>query len=337
MLGPWRSYADPFEMSTAKEVGVGPPDRPMFAIGVSVAGLGVACIQDVILKLMSGDYPLWQFAVVRSITAIMGIALILVVLKQTSQFRPNRPAMIAIRGLLTFVGYTCFYLSLASLPLADAISIFFVAPLLVTLLGVFFLGEKIRFRRATAMLVGFCGVIIMVRPGADSMEPMLLVALGAPICYSISLIITRRIGYADTGATMVLYNMLFFGLASGVGSLVLVFLALPTVEHASLAFLIRPWSVPTWGHLGLMMATGVVTAVAHYCSAIAYRSASPSLVSVFEYTYFVWAIILGYLVWQEIPDQATFIGAAVVMLSGGYIVKREAQLAGQRRAAEAEL
>jgi drug/metabolite transporter (DMT)-like permease len=318
-------------MRASTETNAAPADRPLFAISVSIGGLGVACIQDVILKLMSGDYPLWQFAVVRSTTAVLGISLILVVFKQTAQLRANRLGMIAIRGLLTFVGYTCFYLSLASLPLADAISIFFVAPLLVTLLGIRFLGEKIRLRRWTAVLVGFAGVIIMVRPGGDSMQPMLLVALGAPVCYSISLIITRRIGYADTGATMVLYNMLIFGVASGVGSLILMFMALPQVEHASLAFLIRPWSVPTLGHLGLMIATGVVTSIAHYCSAIAYRSASPSLVSVFEYTYFVWAILLGYLVWQEIPDQTTFIGASIVMLSGGYVVKREAQLARQRR------
>ena len=163
-------------------------DRPLLAILVSVAELGVACIQDVILKSMSGDYPLWQFAVVRSITAVLGITAILVLLKQTSQLRANRPGLIPIRGFLTFIGYTCFYLSLASLPLADAISIFFVAPLLVTLLSVPFLGEKVGVRRWSAVLAGFVGVMIMVRPGAGGVQPMLLLALGAPICYSISLL-----------------------------------------------------------------------------------------------------------------------------------------------------
>ena len=309
----------------------GPADRPLFAISVSVAGLGFSCIQDVILKLMSGNYPLWQFAVVRSITAVIGIVLILVAIKQTSQFRANRPGLIAVRGFLTFIGYTCFYLSLASLPLADAISIFFVAPLLVTLLSIPFLGEKVRIRRWTALMVGFTGVIIMVRPGAGDMQPMLLLALGAPVCYAISLILTRRIGFSDSSATMVLYNMAIFGVSSAVGSLILFWLALPPAENASLAFLIRPWSTPTWGHLGLMVATGVVTAVAHYCSATAYRSAPPSLVSVFEYTYFLWAIALGYLFWREIPNTTTFIGAAIVMLRGAYVVRREAQLARERR------
>ncbi len=309
-----------------------PADRPLFAISVSVAGLGVACIQDVILKLMSGEYPLWQFAVVRSVTAVLGIVVILVILKQTSQLRPNRPGLIAIRGFLTFVGYTCFYLSLASLPLADAISIFFVAPLLVTILSIPFLGEKVRIRRWTAVLVGFAGVIVMGRPGTGGVQPMLFLALGAPVCYAISLIITRRIGFADSSATMVLYNMVIFGVSSAVGSLILLGLSLPAVEHASLAFLIRPWSLPSVGHLGLMIATGIVTAIAHYCSAIAYRSAPPSLVSVFEYTYFIWALLLGYLFWQEIPNLSTFVGAGIVMLSGGYVVRRETQLARAARA-----
>ena len=333
MLAPQPSFC--LSMTAPNAVASSPPDRPLFAIMVSVSGLGVACIQDVILKLMSGDYPLWQFAVVRSITAVLGITAILVVLKKTAELRANRPGLIAVRGLLTFIGYTCFYLSLASLPLADAITVFFVAPLLVTVLGIPLLGEKVRLRRWTAILVGFAGVIVMVQPGADSMQPMILVALITPVCYAISLIITRRVGYADTGATMVLYNMLIFGAASGVGSLIIVWLSLPPAEHVSLAFLTRPWTIPTWGHLGLMVATGVVTSIAHYCSAIAYRSASPSLVSVFEYTYFIWGILLGYLVWQEIPDTPTFVGAAIVMLSGGYVVMREAQLARQRHAASA--
>ena len=131
---------------------------------------------------------------------------------------------------------------------------------------------------------------------------------------------------------MVLYNMIIFGASSALGSLILHWLALPAVEHASLAFLIGPWSMPSGVPLALMVATGIVTAVAHYCSAIAYRSAPPSLVSVFEYTYFIWAILFGYLFWREIPSQSTFVGAAVVMLSGAYVVHRETVLARARRA-----
>ena len=309
-----------------------PADRPLFAIAVSVGGLGFACVQDVILKLMSGDYPLWQFAVVRSITAVTGIALILVLLKQTTQLRANRPGLIAIRGLLTFVGYTCFYLSLASLPLADAISMFFVAPLLVTLLSIPFLGEKVRLRRWTALLVGFVGVVIMVRPGEGGVQPMLLLALVTPVCYAFSLIITRRIGFADSSATMVLYNMIIFGSCGAVGSSMLLWFSFPPAQHASLAFLIRPWSLPSATHLGLMIATGLVTAVAHFCSATAYRAAPPSLVSIFEYTYFIWALLLGFLFWREIPSLNTFVGAGIVMLSGAYVVHRETQLARERRA-----
>ena len=300
-----------------------PPDRPIAGAAFLVTSLGVLSSQDVILKLLSDRYPVWQFAVVRSIVAVAVLAAVLALARRWSEFRPKRPGLIALRGLLTFIGFTCYYLAVAAVPLADAVSIFFAAPLIIAALCAPMLGERVGPRRWTAIIVGFAGVLLMLRPGLQSVQPALLVALGAPVAYSLSIIITRRIGYADTGVTLAMYNMLVFGLASAFGSMVLYALAPGPAEDPSLAFLTRPWAMPSWPHLGLMVATGVASAYGHFCMAQAYRIASPSFVAPFEYTYFLWAVVLGYAFWGDVPSHITLYGVAIVIASGAYVIHRE--------------
>jgi len=300
-----------------------PSDRPLAGAAFVIAGVGIASTQDVVLKLMSDGYPIFQVAVTRSLVSISIICAILIATRQVGQFRPNRPVLIALRGLLTFASYTCFYLALASVPLADAVSIFFVTPLLVTALSVPLLSERVGMRRWSAVIVGFLGVLVMVRPGFETMEPALLIALGGPVGYAFAIILTRRIGMADSGSTLVLYNMVTFGLASAAGAALLWVLDLPVSENPSLAFLLRDWGLPSTADLCLMALTGAVITVAHFCTAQAYRIAPPSFVSGFEYSYFIWAVLLGFFIWGELPDRYTFIGAAIVMASGAYVLHRE--------------
>ena len=286
--------------------------------------------QDVILKLMSDRYPVWQFAVIRSVVAVALLVLALLLTGHLALLRPKLPGLLALRGLLTFVAYTSYYLAIAAVPLADAVAMFFCAPLVVTALSVPLLGESVGPRRWTAVIVGFIGVLVIVRPGFTSMQGALLIATLTPVAYGLSIIITRRIGYAVAGSTLALYNMVVFGLASAAGSLLLYFLPLGTAEHPSLAFLIRDWRMPSLPHLALMSATGLITAVGHYLTARAYRDAPPSLVAPFEYTYFLLAITFGFIFWRDVPDLPTFVGVGIIFASGIYIAHREARLARER-------
>ena len=306
-------------------------DRPLAGIAYLVLALGVLVIQDVIMKLLSDQYPVWQFGVIRSVVAVGIIAGVLVATGKTAEFRPNRPALIALRGVLLFGGYTCYYLAIASVSLAEASSIFVVAPLLLTALSVPVLGERVGPRRWAAVVVGFIGVLIIIHPGFGGMQPALLIALGSPICYAMMLTITRKVGQADTGATLTLYNLAVFGLASAAGSLVMLFVDPVLTDDPSLAFLTRRWALPTPTHLGMMIATGAITALGHWCSAQAYRITPTSVLSPFEYTSFVWSVILGYIIWGHLPGALTFAGAAIVVLSGGYIMRREAFLGASKR------
>lgn len=306
-------------------------DRPLAGILYLVFGLGVLVIQDVIMKLLSDQYPVWQFGVIRSVVAVGIIAGVLVATGKTTEFRPNRPALLALRGILLFGGYTCYYLAIASVPLAEASSIFVVAPLLLTALSVPVLGERVGPRRWAAVVVGFIGVLIIVRPGFGGMQPALLIALGSPICYAMMLTITRKVGRADTGATLTMYNLAVFGLASAAGSLLMLSVDPVLTDNPSLAFLTRRWALPTPTHLGMMIATGAITALGHWCSAQAYRMTPTSVLSPFEYTSLVWSVVLGYIIWGHLPGALTFAGATIVVLSGGYIMRREAFLGASIR------
>lgn len=305
-------------------------DRPLAAIAFIIVAITVMSGQDVILKLMSDRYPVWQFAVIRSVVAVALLVLALVFTGHLGLLRPRLPGLLVLRGLLTFVASTAYYLAIAAVPLADAVAMFFCAPLVVTALSVPLLGEPVGPRRWTAVILGFVGVLVIVRPGFATMQGALLIAALTPVAYGLSIIITRRIGYAVAGSTLALYNMVVFGLASAAGSLLLHFLPLGTADHPSLAFLIRDWSMPSPLHLALMSATGLITAVGHYFTARAYRDAAPSLVAPFEYTYFLLAIAFGFLFWRDVPDPPTFIGVGIIFASGIYIAHREATLARAR-------
>ena len=319
-------------MATSEERGPSAHvDRPLAGIVFNLVSLSVFVGQDIIMKLLSDRYPVWQFGVLRAVVAVAAIALVLVLIGHTYAFRPRRVGLIAVRGLLTFVGYTCYYLAIAAMPLADAVSIVFSAPLIVTALSVPLLGERVGARRWSAVIVGFLGVLLMVKPGFKAMEPAILFAVGGAVTYAFGVIITRRIGMVNSGATLAMYNLAIFGLASAAGSVILHVVGPEIAPDPSLAFLIRPWAFPSGFHLGLMVLTGLISAVGHFCSAQAYRLAPPSLVGIFEYTYFVWAVIAGYLIWGDIPTATTLAGVAIVIGSGVYILRREAVLRGIRR------
>lgn len=311
--------------------GNGSQDRPLAGIAFDVFGLGVFALQDVIMKLLSGRYPVWEFGIVRAVVAVGIIALILLLTGHRGDFRPRRPGLLILRGALIFASYTSYYLAIATLTLANAVALFFLAPLLVTALSALVLRETVGVRRWIAVLVGFGGILIVVQPGHQTLQPAVFLAVGAAVFYAFSLITTRRIGLADSGATVAMYGLLVFGVISAIGSVAFNLLPPMQTKNASLAFLIRPWALPTPEHLGLMVATGLISALGHFCLSQAYRIAPPSLVSGFEYTYFLWAVLYGYLIWGHVPRIATLVGVAIVFAAGLYVIRREAYLIRTRR------
>jgi len=297
-------------------------DAPLAAIALLATGVTVFVIQDVIVKSLSGAYPVHQMLFIRSVTGLLPLLVFGWLRHGAAAFRVRTAAV--ARGTVHFVSYTVYYLALAALPLAEVSTLYYAAPLFITALSVPFLGEAVGWRRWLAVLVGFAGVVIVLRPGAAPVDPAMLLALGSALLYAVSMLITRKAGGDIPAVGFVLHSMVILSLLAAVSGLVIGDGRFDEGGHASAAFLLRAWSWPGWGDLGLLAATGPISALAFMLLTQAYRIAPASLVTPFEYSSLPVAVLFGFLFFGDLPAGHTWAGLAFIVGAGLYIVHREA-------------
>ena len=309
------------------------PDHPIAGILLCMAGLFLFSIQDVLIKSLSDDYSVLQIVVIRGIVAVLPILLFILIKIGARGLRTGKPKLLFLRGVLSFCAYLTYYLALAALPLVEVVTIVFSAPIMVTVLSAVILKEPVGVHRWTMIGIGFIAIIIVVGPSGDFRHLATILALVAALAYACQNLVTRLIGGGENPWTVTLYSMLSFiiggtlagGLIAALGAFGL--LAALGDGGASMQFLLRPWVLPPLRDLLVMIFIGVNGAVAFYCLVKAYWSAPVSVVAPFEYTYIIWAAILGYLIWGEIPPAHGLVGVALLIACGVYIFHREAQLA----------
>lgn len=229
---------------------------------------------------------------------------------------PNEPVKHAIRGLLLAAATLCFFWSLQHLPLADAIAIFFVQPMILTLISGLVLREQIGWHRRIAVLTGFIGAVIIIRPGSDSFLLASLLPLAAAVFFASYLAMTRAVANIDHPATM--------QFASGVSATLALSIAL-LIAHQwpQSGFGPSTPSINEWAWLALI---GVVAAGGHLLVVMAMNRAPASALAPFGYIEIVAATVLGWLVFSEWPDQWTWVGIFIIIASGIYVYYREQRL-----------
>ncbi len=290
-----------------------------------VLGMFVFSLQNIAIKWVSGSYPVLQIVILRSLVALPLAVLFFQMegnrgLPSTSQRR-----MEYTRGFCLFISYNAYFMGVAALPLAEVASIRFSAPLVITALSVLMLGEKVSVRSWIALLVGFAGVLFIVRPGSATFNLGSLFILIATLFYAFSLMYTRRLRTYDSSATMAYYCTLVY-LMSALVLAPLVSLAGDAPNaHPSIAFFFRAWSIPTLFDFSIMAGLGIVWATGMYLMAKAYSLALASVAAPFEYITLPINAMWGYLIWSEIPTQATLLGATLTLSCGLYILMRESK------------
>lgn len=310
----------------APPVAVGARHEPVQGAVFLVLGIAVFSLQDLVIKLVSGAYPLSEALTIRSVTALPLLLVLVAVDGGLAGLRSRRWRLLVLRGAVMCVAYTCYYLALAALPLATCVALYFTAPLFITVLSVFALGETVGPRRLAAVLVGFAGMLIMVRPGSELFDWAALLPVVSGLAYGTSQIIARRLGETERSTVMAFYGNALF-LVAGVALAGLFGNgALADESHPSLAFLMRGWSVPGAWDLLLMMSCGVVAAVGLTLLTQAYRMAHANVVASFEYTALIWGVLYGWLIWGQLPRSGTWLGIAVVVGAGLYVLHRERRL-----------
>ncbi len=290
------------------------------AVGASV----FFSFNDMSIKSLSGDYALHQVVLIRS---TLGMAFLLIfILPFEGGFKVLRTKRLPVhiaRGLCVVIANMTFFLGLAAMPLADAVGIFFISPLIITVFSVIFLGEVVGRHRWTAVGIGLIGVIVMLRPGSGSFQLAAFLPLTAAFAYASLHILTRKIGGTEKASTMTFYIQITFIAVSALMGLFLGDGQLAGTGDISLDFLLREWATPAPGDYLLFAALGLTSTIGGYLISQAYRMAEAGLAAPFEYVAMPLAIFWGVVVFGEWPDRVAWIGISLIIGGGLYAFLRE--------------
>ena len=276
---------------------------------LALAAFGIYASHDVIVKLLGVDYSSFQIVFFSVLFGFPLATLMLMGDAAEENLRPRHPWWGLARVLATsLTGMTVFY-AFSVLPLAQVYAILFSTPLLITALSVPLLGEKVGPRRWAAVVVGLCGVLIVLRPGSAELSLGHMAALFGAVCSALASIIVRKVGREERSVVLLLMPML--------GSFLLMGAILP--------FVYVPMQLPGLGLVAAMSAMGFVAA---WLTIRAYKSGEAVVVAPMQYSQILWAVLFGAVLFDEWPDGATLLGAGVVIASGLYIVLRESRVGG---------
>lgn len=283
--------------------GVTPRSSTLSGILFMLAAITIFSLVNVFSKVMVAAYPPAQLFFIRGFAAIATLLPFLARDNFAAVRHVPRPGLQVLRMALSVADGMLFFTAIKYIPLADATTCYLAAPIFVTAFSAIFLREHVGWRRWTAVVVGFVGVLIALRPTGAAISWPALIALAGCLCQSVFMIVTRYVRGTSNiflAATQVVGSFLFGGLVS--------------------AFLFVP---PTWFLVVLLLISGVVNVVAVLCLNRSLILAPASVVAPFQYTMIVWAIVLGFLVFGDVPSPNTMIGAAIVASAGIYIFLRE--------------
>ena len=288
-----------------------------------MTGMAFFSIQDSLIKYIYEDVALFELYFGR--TLIQSIILLSFVLltKKTIILKTHYPVLTLVRVVCFFFGFSFFYISLTFMTLAMTSALFFSCPFFMSMFAKFFLKEKIGIRRWSAIFVGFIGVLIVLNPSLEEFNFFKLAPVACALCYATSMTITKYTSSKDSIYTQMTWLYIFAIFAS-----IIIFLVsgdgkFNNFSDSTMQFIFREWftnPAEAWPYVLVM---GIVASISFFCVFSAYSIASPSIVSLFEYSYIVWAMLAGYILFETVPVPRTFIGAAIIIGAGFYIYYRE--------------
>jgi drug/metabolite transporter (DMT)-like permease len=289
--------------------------RPNVLRGVLLM-LGAALlfpVMNAFVKYLSADYSPVQIIWARNIGHLVFVLALFMPRFGWRLLVARKPKPQLVRSGLQLCSTSCYFVAVGYIPLAEAASISFTGPLIVTALSVPLLGENVGWRRWTAVAVGFAGALIVLRPGGEFAHWAALLCLGSPFCYAMYQIITRQLASHDRPETSVVYGSL--------------------VGTAATSLLVPFWwAMPTgWIDLALFLSLGPIAGLGHYLVAQAFRFGPASIIAPFNYGQLLGAVLFGYFLFGDLPSQWTWLGSGVILASGLYIAWREARLRAQSR------
>lgn len=297
--------------------------KPVIVLALFAFGMVIIPINDALIKLMSVYLSLGQVMLVRAIFSIIIIMFLTHGISKMFTLPKHVFWLFVGRGMCIVVAMISFFAALGSLPLATAISIFFVSPLFITLLSVPFLGETIGIHRAIAVLIGMVGMIIIIQPGGDEFRPETLLVVLSAFSYAMCQIWTRRLSGMGDLATMVSVQQICYLVVGGLLVVMNIVMQRPDSDNPTIDFLMRAPATASLIDYLFILICGISVLVLSATSAHAYRVLEASVIAPFEYVAIPSGIFWGMLIWDEWPETSAWIGMVLILIGGLYMVYRE--------------
>ena len=282
----------------------------MKAIIFSLLGWMVLPIMDGFAKYLSADLPILQITWARYFFTIAFTFPIMFFFYNKQLVWSDKPKLQILRGLILLCANICFFYAISKIPLAKALTLAFIAPLIVTAFSPILLGEKVGLRRWTAVIIGFIGSLVVIRPGFLEINLASLAALSTGVMYGFYLIITRKLSTSDNP----LLTLLLTGLVGGV----IVSFIVPFI-----------WVKPTLSQWSMMAGIGVFACIGHLFLILSLKYADASKLAPLGYTEIIPNVLIGYYFFGNFPDNWTFLGLFIIVFSGIYISRREVAIKDQ--------
>ena len=282
----------------------GPEQNTRLAILLILITTVMFALLDTGVKYVGQFYPVLQIAWARYVFQMVVVPVVIGGARPRDIIRTKRPGLQVLRSMMMVGATLSFFTAVRYMPVAEASAIGMISPLLVTALAIPLLGERVGRRRWMAVLCGLIGALVIIRPGFGALSWAALLPVVTAVCYALYQITTRMLAEIDPPITTFFY--------SGAVGVVVLSLAVPF-----------SWQTPTVGGWAMMIALGLIAGVGHYCVIQAMRRAPASVLAPVSFVQLVWVVILGYLVFGDFPDKFTFLGAAIVVGSSGYVFYRE--------------
>ena len=269
-------------------------------------------INDAMAKYLTQSYPVGQVMAFRGLSILILLIVFLFFINNLKALKINSWKSHLLRAG-TMTGSTVFFVTgLSFLPLANAIAIAFIAPVLTTILGIVVLKETVSWQRWTAIIIGFCGVLIIVQPTSDAFKLAALAPLGAAAFGAARDVITRAISISENSISILFSSMLMVALAG--------FFTYPL-----------GWNNLQLDHIWIFIVSGLLVGLAQYLMIEAFRLGKVAVISPFKYSSLLWAILIGLLVWNDFPSKYVILGAIILILSGIYLLRDEVNNGGKHR------
>ena len=279
----------------------------MKAITFSLLGWMMLPVMDGFAKYLSADLPVLQITWARYFFTVFFTLPVMFFFYNKQLVWSDKPKLQILRGLILLCANICFFYAISIIPLAKALTLAFVAPLIVTAFSPMLLGEKVGVRRWTAVIIGFVGSLVVIRPGFLEINLASLAALGTGVMYGFYLIITRKLSTSD--------NPLLTLLLTGLVGLVAVTGIMPFI-----------WVNPDLSQWSMMAGIGVFACIGHLFLILSLKYADASKLAPLGYTEIIPNVIIGYYFFGNFPDNWTFLGLVIIVISGIYISRREATI-----------